>query len=120
MKIVERKEVKEIQKKSIEQIFQGITNVSAAQRDLIVSLRKLGSEDVTLHAVSPEARATLKRSQTWVKGIAGSAQVMRRSFAVLAHDVRITLDTSNQETAIKKFVKENARLHESLEILRIA
>jgi len=120
VKIAERKEVEEIQKKSANQIFQGIESVSAAQRDLIVSLRKLGSGDVALHAVSPEARAALEKSQEWAKGIAGSAHVVRRSFAILAHDVRITLDTSNQKTAIKRLVKDNARLHGGLEVLRIA
>jgi len=64
MKIAERKKIEKIQKKSIEQILQEITNMSTAQRDLIVSLRKLESEDITLHAVSSEARANLKRSQT--------------------------------------------------------
>ena len=64
MKIAERKKIEKIQKKSIEQILQEITNVSTAQRNLIVSLRKLESEDIILHAVSSEARAKLKRFQT--------------------------------------------------------
>jgi len=64
MKIAERKEIEKIQKKSIEQILQEITNVLTAQRDLIVSLRKLENKDITLHAVSSEIQANLKRSQT--------------------------------------------------------
>ncbi len=64
MKIVERRKIKKIQKKSIEQILQRITNVLTDQRDLIMSLRKLESKDITLHAVSSEAQANLKRSQT--------------------------------------------------------
>jgi hypothetical protein len=64
MKIAERKEIKKIQKKSIEQILQEITNVSTAQRDLIMSLRKLESEDIILYAVSSETQVNLKRSQT--------------------------------------------------------
>ncbi len=55
MKIAERKKIKKIQKKSIEQILQEITNMSTAQRDLIMFLCKLESEDITLHAVSSEA-----------------------------------------------------------------
>jgi len=64
MKIAERKKIKKIQKKFIEQILQEITNVLTAQRYLIVSLRKLESEDIILHAVSSEAQANLKKSQT--------------------------------------------------------
>ncbi len=64
MKIVERKKIEKIQKKSIEQILQEITNMLTAQRNLIMSLYKLESEDITLFAVSSEAQANLKRSQT--------------------------------------------------------
>ncbi len=60
MKIAERKEIEKIQKKSIEQILQEITNVSTAQRDPIMSLRKLESEDIILHAVSSETQVNLK------------------------------------------------------------
>jgi len=55
MKIAERKKIEKIQKKSIEQILQEITNVLTAQRNLIMFLRKLESEDITLHTVSSEA-----------------------------------------------------------------
>jgi hypothetical protein len=64
MKIAERKKIKKIQKKFIEQILQEIINVLTAQKDLIISLRKLESEDIILHAVSSEAQAILKRFQT--------------------------------------------------------
>ncbi len=119
MKIAERKKIEKIQKKSIEQILQEITNVLTAQRNLIMSLRKLESEDITLHAVSSEVRANLKRSQTWAKEIANSTRIVRRIFTVLAHEVRITIDTSNQKVIIKRLIKDNARLHENLKILRI-
>ncbi len=120
MKIRERKEMKEIQKRSIDQIFQEIANVSTTQRNLIVSLCKLESKDIALHAVSSKAQAALEKIQTWVKRIASSAHVVRRSFAILAHDVHITLNISNQKMIIKRLVKNNARLHEDLEMLRIA
>ncbi len=90
------------------------------QRDLIVSLRKLESEDIALHMMSLKARAALEKSQAWVKRIASSAYVVRRSFAILAHDVHITLNTSNQKMIIKRLIKNNARLHENLKMLRIA
>jgi len=47
--------MKEIQKRSIDQIFQEIASVSMMQRDLIVSLRKLESEDIALHVMSLKA-----------------------------------------------------------------
>jgi len=64
IKIMNRREIKEIQKKSIEQILQRIADVSTGQRDLIVLLRKLSSNDIFLHAVSSDAQANLKKTQT--------------------------------------------------------
>ncbi len=119
MKIVERKKIKKIQKKSIEQILQEITNMSTAQRNLIMSLCKLESKDITLHAVSSEVWANLKRFQTWAKEIANSMRIMHWIFAVLAHEIHITIDTNNQKVIIKRLIKDNVKLHENLKILRI-
>ncbi len=45
---------------------------------------------------------------------------MYQSFVILTYDVHITLNISNQETVIKRLMKDNARLHENLKMLRIA
>jgi len=64
IKIMNRREIKEIQKKLIEQILQRIADVLTDQRDLIMSLCKLSSNDIFLHAVSSDAQANLKKIQT--------------------------------------------------------
>jgi len=64
IKIMNRREIKEIQKKSIEQILQKIADVLTDQRNLIMSLRKLSSDDISLHAVSSDAQTNLKKTQT--------------------------------------------------------
>jgi len=56
--------MKEIQKRLIDQIFQEIASMSTMQRDLIVSLHKLESEDIALHVMSSKVRAVLEKSQT--------------------------------------------------------
>jgi len=63
VKIVKRKEMKEIQKRSINQIFQEIANMLTTQRNLIVSLRKLESKDIALYMMSLKAQAVLEKSQ---------------------------------------------------------
>jgi len=63
VKIVKRKEMKEIQKRLIDQIFQEIANVSTTQQNLIVSLRKLESEDIALHMMSLKVQAALEKFQ---------------------------------------------------------
>jgi len=55
IKIMNKREIKEIQKKLIEQILQKIADVLTDQRDLIVLLCKLSSDDIFLHAVSSDA-----------------------------------------------------------------
>ena len=45
--------------------------------------------------------------------------IMRRIFAMLAHEIHITIDISNQKVIIKSLIKDNARLHKNLKILRI-
>ena len=50
-----RRKIKEIQKKLIEQILQKIANMLIDQRNLIMSLRKLSSDNIFLHAVSSDA-----------------------------------------------------------------
>ncbi len=99
---------------------RNFANVMMMQRDLIVSLCKLESEDIALHMMSSKVQAVLEKFQIWVKRIASSAHVVRRSFAILAHDVHITLNTSNQKMIIKRLIKNNIRLHENLKMLRIA
>ena len=55
IKIADREEIEKMQKKIIKQILQKIADASTSQRNLIMSLCKLSSEDIFLHAVSSDA-----------------------------------------------------------------
>ncbi len=119
IKIADKEEIKKMQKKIIEQIFQRIANMSTSQRNLIMSFCKLSSKDIFLHAVSSDAWANLKKIQEWAKEIMNLTRISRRIFAVLTHNICTTIDMSNQKKVISKLIKNNARLHENLKILRI-
>ncbi len=119
IKIADREEIKKMQKKIIKQILQRIADVSTSQRDLIMSLHKLSSENIFLHAVSSDAWANLKKTQEWAKEIMNLTCISRRIFAVLTHEVRTTINISNQKKVIRKLIKNNAKLHKNLKILRI-
>ncbi len=119
IKIADREEIKKMQKKIIKQILQRIADVSMSQRNLIVSLCKLSSKDIFLHAVSLDAWANLKKTQEWAKEITNLMRILRRIFAVLTHEMHTTIDTSNQKKVIRKLIKNNTRLHKNLKILRI-
>ena len=114
-----RREIEEIQKKSIEQILQRIADVLINQRNLIMSLCKLSSDDIFLHAVSSDAQANLKKTQIWAKEIASLTRVTRWIFTVLTHEVCTTINMNNQKKIIERLIKNNTRLHEDLKVLRI-
>ncbi len=84
-----------------------------------MSLRKLSSDDISLHAFSSDAQANLKKTQTWAKEIASSTCVACQVFAVLTHEVHTTIDMSNQKKIIERLIKNNMKLHEDLKVLRI-
>ncbi len=119
IKIADREEIEKMQKKIVKQILQRIADTSTSQRNLIVSLCKLSSKDIFLHAVSSDAQANLKKTQELAKEIANSMCILRWTFAVLTHEIHTTIDMSNQMKVIRKLIKNNARLHENLKILRI-
>ncbi len=62
IKIADKEEIKKMQKKIVKQILQKIADVSTSQRNLIMSLCKLSSKDIFLHAVSSDAWANLKKT----------------------------------------------------------
>ncbi len=90
-----------------------------SQRNLIMSLCKLNNEDIFLHALSSDAWANLKKTQEWAKEIINLTCILQRIFAMLIHEMCITINMSNQNEIIRKLIKNNARLHENLKILRI-
>ncbi len=119
IKIADREEIEKMQKKIIEQILQKIADVSMNQQNLIMSLCKLSSEDIFLHAVSSDAWANLKKTQEWAKEITNLMCISWWIFAVLIHEMCITINMNNQKKVVRKLIKNNVRLHENLKILRI-
>ncbi len=119
IKIADKEEIEKMQKKIIKQILQKIADVSTSQRNLIMSLCKLSSKDIFLHAVSSDAWANLEKTQEWAKEIANLTRISRWTFAVLTHEMHTTINMSNQKKVIRKLIKNNTKLHENLKILRI-
>ncbi len=74
---------------------------------------------IFLHAVSSNAWTNLKKTQEWAKEITNLMCISWWIFAMLIHKMCITIDMNNQKKVIKKLIKNNARLHENLKILRI-
>jgi len=61
---MKKKEIKKIQKRLINQIFQEIANMLMMQRNSIMLLCKLESENIILHVMSSKVQAALEKFQT--------------------------------------------------------
>ena len=72
----------------------------------VLAVRRLPSGDLELLACTMEAKARMEMDQQLHKGLAESAYVVRRTFAVLAHGVCVdSVDTVNAQATIKSLEK---------------
>ncbi len=74
-----------------------------------------------LFTTTIEAREALEKNGEWVTETFLSARVLRQTFLVVAHGFRLSaIDVNNQKAVIEKITRENAGLHEDLEVIRIS
>lgn len=84
-------------------------------------IRRLPSGDVELQMTSVENKRWAENHTDWIKALAVSAEVTRRTYAVMAHAVRVAdIDTSNQTEAIKCILQQNTKMHKNASITRVA
>lgn len=84
-------------------------------------LKRLPSGDLELQMTSVENRRWAETHTDWTKSIAASASTVRRSYAVMAHGVRVAdVDVSNQSEAIMRILSQNHSLHKNAQISRVA
>ena len=85
------------------------------------ALRRLPSGDLEVHMASVADRKWAENTNEWKQAVAGSANTIRRTYAVMAHGVRMAnVDTTNQGEAIKRLTLQNKRIHRELRIIRVA
>lgn len=113
-------EAKTNRTRTVASMLDAISKQSPEARQDIVSLRRLPSGDVALRASCEEARLKMEGIKSWVKGLGESAELVRNTYAVLAHGVPLTLNTKDQKAAIAKLQEENSKLHPGLEVIRMA
>ncbi len=104
---------------SIKNLMQKLITMKKKKKN-VLSMRRLFSEDLKLLASFEEIRTRMKRNLTLMNDITSSTTTLRRTYVVLAHDVRLSsVNTLNQKTTIEKIVRQNSTLHKNLDILRI-
>ena len=84
----------------------------------IIAVNRIKSRDILLQVTLIEAREVLEREQSWVNTIYYSAVVVRKSFGVVVHGVRVSIfNTKNQQAIKEKIQRENRALHPNLDIV---
>ncbi len=86
----------------------------------VLTIKRLFSENIKILTRSTKTKQRLKRNKTLLKNVASTTSLSRRIFEVMIHDVKMTsINTQNQQTAIKHIVRQNASMHLNLKITRV-
>jgi hypothetical protein len=103
----------------IKDLMQKLKTIEKKEKD-ILSIKRLLSDDLKLLARFEKTKERMKQDRELLHDITSSTTAMRRTYAVLAHDVRMSnVNTFNQQTAINQIVKQNSNLHKDLNIVRV-
>ncbi len=82
-------------------------------------MNRLRSGDLLLQTTTQEAREALEKDTRWVSEVYGSAVVVRKSFPVMIHGMRVSeFDTGNQAAIKERIEIENRSLHPGLEVVK--
>jgi hypothetical protein len=103
----------------IKDLMQKLKTIEKKEKN-ILSIKRLLSDDLKLLARFEKTRKKMKQDKKLLHDITSSTTAMRRTYVVLAHDVRMSnVNTFNQQTIINQIVKQNSSLHKNLNIVRV-
>ena len=111
----------EVQRTSIQEIAERLKKACPLEGANITGVRKLPSGDIIIRANTVETKQRLEKNTHLQSALGGETQVIRRTFAVLAHGIRISIvNTNDQLATAKRLQDQNSTKHPGLEILRTA
>jgi hypothetical protein len=103
----------------IKKLIKRIMRIEKHKKD-VLTIRRLFNEDIEILTRSTKTKQRLKQNKTLFKNVASTTFLSRRIFEVMIHDVKMTsINTQNQQTAIKHIVRQNASMHSNLKIARV-
>jgi hypothetical protein len=103
----------------IKDLMQKLKTIEKKEKN-ILSIKRLFSDDLKLFARFEKTKEKMKQDKKLLHDITSSTTAMRRTYVVLAHDVRMSnVNTFNQQTIINQIVKQNSNLHKNLNIVRV-
>jgi hypothetical protein len=96
-----------------------LQKIEKTKKDVLTT-RRLSSEDVKMMTRTKKIKNRVIISEILAKNIILSTYLMRRTFKMLTHEVRvIDVQTINQQKIIKEIEKQNETLHSRLKIVRM-
>jgi hypothetical protein len=118
-KIREQKKRESLKMLSTKELMKRLQRAEKTKNDVLTT-RRLSSENVKMMTRTEKIKKRVIISEIFAKSIASSTYIMRRTFEMLIHDVRVVdVQTINQQKTIRKIEKQNKALHSRLKIVRI-
>ncbi len=118
-KIREQKKRKNLKVLSTKKLMKRLQRAEKTKNDVLTT-RRLSSENVKMMTRTEKIKKRVIISEIFARSIASSTYIMRRTFEMLIHDVRVVdVQTTNQQKTIRKIEKQNEALHSRLKIVRV-
>ncbi len=118
-KIKKQKKKKNLKMLSTKNLMKRLQKIEEIKSDVLTT-RYLLNEDVKMMTRTKKIKKRVIISEIFTKNIASSTYIMRKTFEMLIHDVRVVdVQTINQQKTIRIIEKQNEALHSRLKIVKI-
>jgi hypothetical protein len=118
-KIREQKKRENLRVLSTKELMKRLQRAEKTKSDVLTT-RRLSSENVKMMTKTKKIKKRVIINEILAKNIASSTYIMRKTFEMLTHDVRVVdVQTINQQKTIRKIEKQNEALHSRLKIVRL-
>jgi hypothetical protein len=103
----------------IKDLMQKLTIVKKRKKNILL-MRRLLSYDLKLLTSTKKTKERMKKNRTLIFDISFFATIVRRTYAVLTHQMRKEdINVFNQQKIINHIIKQNLSLHKEKNIIRI-
>jgi hypothetical protein len=104
---------------SIKELMKRLQKAEKMKNDVLTT-RRLSNENVKMMTKTEKIKKRVIINEIFAKSIVSSTYIMRRTFELLIHDVRVVdVQTINQQKTIRRIEKQNKALHSRLKIVKI-
>ncbi len=103
----------------VKKLMKHLQRIEKIKRNVLTT-RHLSSEDVKMMTRIEKIKNKMTINEIFAKNIVSSTYIIRRTFEILTHDVRvIDVQTINQQKTIRRIKKQNEFFHSRLKIIKM-